>query len=180
MNIANKLTLLRIILIPVFIAFFYIPIENWNYFAAFVFIAAAITDLFDGKLARKHDIVTNFGKLADPIADKLLVSSALILLASIGWVHEIFVIILIAREFIVSGLRAIAAAEGKVLAASGLGKLKMIVQIVAISAVLLEDAFFRAWGIPFGLILIWASVVLSILSCVDYFAKNRSVLKGLF
>ncbi len=180
MNIANKLTLLRIILIPVFIAFFYIPIKNWNYYATFVFIAAAVTDLFDGKLARKHDMVTNFGKLVDPIADKLLVCSALVLLTAIGWVHEIFVIVLIAREFIVSGFRAIAAAEGKVLAASSLGKLKMIVQIVAICAVLLEDAFFRAWDIPLGLILIWASVALSLASCVDYFVKNRSVLKGMF
>lgn len=180
MNIANRLTLLRIILIPVFVIFFYIDVPHWNYWAALVFVAAALTDLFDGRLARKRDIVTTFGKLADPIADKLLVGSALILLTAMGWIHPVFVIILIGREFIISGLRLVAAAEGKVMAASNLGKIKTVVQIVAICAVLLEDGFFRAWGIPLGLILIWASVVLAIVSLVDYFVKNKDVVKDMF
>ena len=180
MNIANKLTLLRMALIPVFIVFFYIDINYWNYYAAGIFVIAALTDLFDGQLARKHNIVTNFGKLIDPIADKLLVCSALILLAAIGWIHPVFVIILVGREFVISGLRAVAAAEGQVLAASSLGKAKTIVQIVAVVTILLQDAFFRGWGIPIGLILIWASVVLSLVSCAHYFIKNKSVIQDIF
>lgn len=185
MNIANKLTILRIILIPVFVVFFYIKVPFWNYYAALVFIAAAVTDLFDGKLARKHNMVTNFGKLIDPIADKLLVCSALILLTHIDWVNEIFVIILVGREFVVSGLRAIAAAEGKVLAADKLGKLKMVAQIVAIVTVLLRDGFFagtwiNTWIITLGFIFICVSVVLSVVSCANYFIKNREVLKDMF
>ncbi|MDD5016481.1 MAG: CDP-diacylglycerol--glycerol-3-phosphate 3-phosphatidyltransferase [Eubacteriales bacterium] len=180
MNLANKLTLLRMALIPVFIVFFYIDIAYWNYWAAGIFVIAALTDLFDGLLARKHNMVTNFGKLIDPIADKLLVCSALILLSAIGWIHPVFVIILVGREFVVSGLRAVAAAEGKVLAASNLGKAKTVVQIVAVVGVLLQDGFFKGWGIPFGLIMIWASVILSLVSCADYFIKNRGVLKDIF
>ena len=180
MNIANKLTILRIILIPVFIVFFYIDIPHNLHWATMIFIIASLTDLFDGLLARKHDMVTNFGKLIDPIADKLLISGALVMLTAIGWVHPVITIILIGREFIISGLRLIAAAEGKVLAASVLGKIKMIVQIVAVCAVLLQDGFLRQWGVPFGQILMWLSVALAIVSLFDYFWKNRDVLKDMF
>ncbi|MGI5849125.1 MAG: CDP-diacylglycerol--glycerol-3-phosphate 3-phosphatidyltransferase [Christensenellales bacterium] len=180
MNIANKLTLLRMILIPVFIVFFYIDIAYWNYYAALVFIIAALTDLFDGALARKRNIVTNFGKLIDPIADKLLVCSALILLAAIGWVHELFVIVLVGREFAVSGFRLLAAADGKVLAASSLGKMKTIVQIVAVVAVLLQNGIFGVWIVTFGFVLICISVVLSLVSGADYFIKNKSLVKDMF
>jgi CDP-diacylglycerol--glycerol-3-phosphate 3-phosphatidyltransferase len=189
MNIANKLTLFRIILVPVFIAFFYIPIPYWNYYAAFVFIVASLTDLFDGRLARKHGIVTNFGKLVDPIADKLLVCSALIMLTAKpeeagGWVNEILVIIMVGREFVVSGLRLIAAAEGKVLAADMFGKAKTVVQIVAIVVVMLQaglfvDTFFEQWLITGGFVLMCVATVLSVLSCVSYFMKNKDVLKEL-
>lgn len=185
MNIANKLTIARIALVPVFIVFFYIDIAYWNYYAALVFVIAALTDLFDGQLARKHNMVTNFGKLADPIADKLLVCSALILLCERGWVHGAFVIILVGREFIVSGFRLVAAAEGKVLAADNLGKAKTVVQIVAVVAVLLREGiflntFFEAWIIGIAIILIWASVVLSVVSCISYFVKNKEVLGTMF
>jgi CDP-diacylglycerol--glycerol-3-phosphate 3-phosphatidyltransferase len=190
MNIANKLTIARIILVPVFIVFFYLgdPVTGnwlWNVAAIAVFIAAALTDLFDGRLARKHGIVTNFGKLADPIADKLLVCSALILLAERGWVWGAFVIIMVGREFIISGFRLIAAADGLVLAADKLGKLKTVVQIVAIVAVLLRQGLFAATFLEtplfwFGEATIWASVVLSVWSCVNYFVKNKSVLKNMF
>ncbi len=128
MNIANKLTLLRIALIPVFIAFFYIQVKYQYIWATLVFIVAAITDLIDGKIARKHDMVTNFGKFIDPIADKLLVCSALVLLLTkqeFG-VSAIAVIILISREFIISGFRLIAVSEGKIIAAGMLGKIKML------------------------------------------------------
>ena len=107
-------------------------------------------------------------------------SSALILLTAVGWVHPVITIVLIGREFIISALRQIAAAEGKVLAASVLGKIKMIVQIVAVCAVLLQDGFLRQWGVPFGLILMWVSVALAVVSLLDYFWKNRDVLKDMF
>jgi len=117
MNIANKLTLLRVALIPFFIAAFYIGSGFWNYYvAALIFIGASLTDLFDGALARKRNLVTKFGKLIAPIADKLLVCSALVMLTAIGRIHPVFVIVLIGREFIVSGLRMLAAEEGKVMA----------------------------------------------------------------
>ncbi len=185
MNIANKLTIARIIMVPVFIVFFYIDIPYWNYYAALVFLGAALTDLFDGRLARKHDIVTNFGKLADPIADKLLVCSALILLCEIRWMSAIFVIIMVGREFIISGFRLVAAASGKVLAADNLGKAKTVVQIVAIVAILLRQGIFaptifEAWLFWLGEALVWASVVLSVWSCVNYFVKNKSVLGDMF
>lgn len=181
MNIANKLTLLRIALIPVFIALFYVDKGYWNYYVAtLVFIAASLTDLFDGALARKRNIVTNFGKLMDPIADKLLVCSALILLASIGRIHPVFVIVLVGREFIISGFRLLAAAEGKVLAASSIAKSKTVTQIVMAVVVLLWGGWFGAWLEVIGIILIWASVALSVISCIDYFVKNKDIVKELF
>ncbi len=188
MNLANKLTLFRIALIPVFIAFFYIPIPYWNYYAALVFVVASLTDLFDGRIARKRSIVTNFGKLIDPIADKLLVCSALIMLTakpdSGAWVNEILVIIMVGREFVISGLRLLAAAEGKVLAADMFGKSKTVVQIVAIVTVLLRDGvfagtFFEQVIIIGGFALMCAATVLSVLSCVSYFIKNKDVMKEL-
>jgi CDP-diacylglycerol--glycerol-3-phosphate 3-phosphatidyltransferase len=189
MNIANRLTIARIILVPVFIVFFYLGSPGgawlWNILAALVFVGAALTDLFDGRLARKHGLVTSFGKLADPIADKLLVCSALILLAERGWVWGVLVIIMVGREFIISGLRMIAAADGLVMAADNLGKLKTVVQMIAIVAVLLRQGafvqtFFETPLFWFGEVMIWASVVLSVWSCVNYFVKNKSVLKNMF
>lgn len=182
MNIANKLTLLRIILIPIFIATFYINVKYQYYIAAFVFIIAAVTDFLDGNLARKHNMVTNFGKLIDPIADKLLVCSALVMLMTRPEFNmsAIVVIILIGREFIISGFRLLAASEGKVVAASYLGKIKTVVQIVAVCTVLLEGELLAGLNIPFGQILMWASAVLAIVSLIDYFVKNSKVLKTLF
>lgn len=181
MNIANKLTLLRVALIPFFIAAFYIGSGFWNYYvAALIFIGASITDLFDGALARKRNIVTKFGKLIDPIADKLLVCSALVMLTAIGRIHPVFVIVLIGREFIVSGLRMLAAADGRVMAADKLGKLKTVVQIVMVVVLLLWNGIFGEWIVIFGIVLIWASVVLSVASCADYFIKNKDIVKDMF
>ncbi len=185
MNLPNKLTLLRIILVPVFIAFFYIHMPWWNYWAALVFVGASVTDLFDGRIARKRDIVTNFGKLIDPMADKLLVCSALILLTAIGWVHEVLVIIMVAREFVVSALRMVAAAEGKVLAADNWGKAKTVVQIVAVVFVLLRKGVFALIGMETvfvicGDVLMIAGAALSVISCMGYFTKNKGVLKEMF
>lgn len=181
MNIANKLTLLRVALIPFFIAAFYIGSGFWNYYvAALIFIGASVTDLFDGALARKRNIVTKFGKLIDPIADKLLVCSALVMLTAIGRIHPVFVIVLIGREFIVSGLRMLAAADGRVMAADKLGKLKTVVQIVMVVVLLLWNGIFGEWIVTFGIVLIWGSVVLSVASCADYFIKNKDIVKDMF
>ena len=110
MNIPNALTLLRIVMIPFFIAVYYIGFDGWNYWAAGIFIAASITDMLDGMIARKSGCVTNFGKLMDPIADKLLVTSALLILLEWGQVGALVCIIIIAREFVISGVRMLAAA----------------------------------------------------------------------
>jgi CDP-diacylglycerol--glycerol-3-phosphate 3-phosphatidyltransferase len=190
MNLPNRLTMLRIILVPVFIAFFYIPVPWWSYWAALIFVGASLTDLFDGRIARKRDIVTNFGKLVDPMADKLLVCSALILFAAssgdhaIYKVHEVLVIIMVAREFVVSALRMLAAAEGKVLAADAWGKAKTVVQIVGVVFVLLRGGVFVMIGLETvlvicGDVLMIAAAILSVISCAGYFVKNRAVLKEL-
>lgn len=191
MNIANKLTMIRVALVPVFIAFFYIDIPYWHYIAALVFVAAALTDLFDGQIARKRGIVTNFGKLVDPIADKLLVCSALIMLLARfgfeGWqggVYAVLVIIMVGREFVISGLRLLAAAGGKVLAADMFGKAKTVVQIVAIITVLLrggifQETFLEQWISIGGFALMIVGTILSVLSCISYFTKNKDVLRDL-
>jgi CDP-diacylglycerol--glycerol-3-phosphate 3-phosphatidyltransferase len=183
MNLANKLTLLRVVLIPIFVVLFYVEFPAHYVYAALSFILASLTDLFDGYIARKRDIVTKFGKLVDPMADKLLVGTALILLTVPGGLHygipPIVAAILIGRELIVSAFRVVAAAEGKVLAADSLGKAKTVVQVVAVSAILLDDWFFADWNIPLGMILIYASVVLSVWSLINYMVKNREVLRDL-
>jgi len=192
MNVANKLTLVRIGLVPVFIAFFYIDVPYWNYWAALVFVAASLTDLFDGLIARKHGLVTNFGKLVDPIADKLLVCSALIMLLAKfefaeHWFSDVFVllvIVMVGREFVISGLRLLAAAGGKVLAADSFGKAKTIVQIVAVVALLLRGGlffgtFFEGWLAAAGIVLMCAATLLSVISCISYFTKNSDVLADL-
>ncbi len=191
MNIANKLTLIRVALIPVFIAFFYIDIPYRQHFAALIFVAASLTDLFDGRLARRRGIVTNFGKLVDPIADKLLVCSALIMLIAgdmfAGWFKDIFVIlviIMVGREFVISGLRLLAAAGGKVLAADMFGKVKTVVQIVAVTVVLMQNGifagtFFDDCLLYTGIGLMCAATVLSVMSCVHYFTGNKDILKEL-
>lgn len=191
MNIANKLTLIRVALIPIFIAFFYIDVPYRQHFAALVFVAASLTDLFDGQLARRRGIVTNFGKLVDPIADKLLVCSALIMLAAAnmftGWFKDLFVplvIVMVGREFVISGLRLLAAAGGKVLAADMFGKVKTVVQIIAITVVLMQNGIFtgtfiETWFMYTGIVLMCAATVLSVLSCVHYFTSNKDILKEL-
>ena len=189
MNIANKLTLIRVALVPVFIAFFYMDMPYWNCWAALVFVAAALTDLVDGQIARKHGMVTNFGKLVDPIADKLLVCSALIMLVARFrfeelWFEDVFVllvIVMVGRELVISGLRLIAAAGGKVLAADSFGKAKTVTQIVAVVVVLMRKGLllgtgFESWLNVTGIVLMFAATVLSVLSCVSYFTKNRDVL----
>ncbi len=172
MNLPNKLTLIRILAAPLFVACFYTGWPIANYVAAGIFILAFITDIFDGYLARKHNIVTNFGKMADPIADKLLVVSALVMLVDRAMLHPVIAIIIIARELIISGLRVMTAAKGSVLAANILGKLKTISQIIAISLLLLGNPVFGLLGIPMDTIFVWIALIMTVWSGADYIRHN--------
>ncbi|MGI6169839.1 MAG: CDP-diacylglycerol--glycerol-3-phosphate 3-phosphatidyltransferase [Christensenellales bacterium] len=173
----NRLTLLRIIFIPFFILLFYLDIPGWNYYAAALFVIAFITDILDGLIARRHDYISNFGKLMDPLADKMLVTAALIMLVSKGMFSAVIAVVMISREFVISGIRAFAAAEGVVIPAGNLGKLKTVFQAVAIVAVLLENVLFRDIGIPFDQIMVYASLGLTVWSGADYIIKHRKFLK---
>lgn len=179
MNTPNKLTLLRILLIPVFVAVYYINFDGWFYWAAAIFIIASITDFVDGYLARKNEQVTDFGKFIDPIADKLLVMSALLILMEWGKAPAWLVMILLAREFIISGFRLVAAGKGSVIAAGAAGKIKTVVQIVAVSVMLFDDPILKWTGIPLGMILLYISTALSIWSCMEYIIKNKDILSNM-
>lgn len=187
MNLPNKITMFRIFATPVFL-FFLIPgwfgqflgLNNWGRYAATViFIVAALTDMLDGRIARKYKLVSELGKFLDPIADKLLVTSALIAFISTDpdKVSVWAVFIIVAREFIVSGLRLVAAAQGVVIAADKLGKLKTIVQIAAIVVILFNDyPFSLITSVSVGKILMDLAVVLTVVSGINYVAKNYQLL----
>lgn len=177
MNLPNKLTLFRVILIPFFVLFLLIDPSNSTYrlIADAIFIVASLTDMLDGKIARKYNLVTNFGKFMDPLADKLLVCSAMICLISTGQLYAWIVIIIVAREFIISGFRLIAVENGVVIAANMWGKCKTVSQMIMI-IVLVANFDFAIWQI-FGQILIWLSLVLTVISLVVYIVQNKSVLK---
>ncbi|HHZ16998.1 MAG TPA: CDP-diacylglycerol--glycerol-3-phosphate 3-phosphatidyltransferase [Peptococcaceae bacterium] len=177
MNLANKLTLLRIFLVPVFMFVLLIKIPYGEYIAAAIFIIAASTDGLDGYIARKRKQITNLGKLMDPLADKLLITAALISLVELGIISGWIAFIIIGREFFVTGIRTIAAAEGVIIAASKLGKIKTISQIIAIVVLLLNDFPFSLWQIPFGKYALYIAVFFTIWSGVDYFLKARKSLK---
>ena len=175
MNLPNKLTVLRVILIPFFVVS--MMIENganqiFRYVAAAIFIIASLTDMLDGKIARKYNLVTNFGKFMDPLADKLLVCSALICLIQLGQLPAWMVIIIVSREFIISGFRLVAAEQGIVIAASYWGKFKTTFQMIAVVLMILN---FEALSVV-TLICTWAALILTIISLVDYIAKNHKVL----
>ncbi|WP_425447498.1 CDP-diacylglycerol--glycerol-3-phosphate 3-phosphatidyltransferase [Dethiothermospora halolimnae] len=175
MNLANKLTLVRIFLVPIFMFFLLVNIPYGEYIAAGIFILAALTDSLDGYIARSRNQITKFGKLMDPLADKLLVSSALISLIEKDQISAWIVVIIIAREFAITGLRVIAASEGITLAANWWGKIKTITQIVAIVALLLDNYPFKYIGIPFDKISVALAVIFTIISGVDYLYGNRNV-----
>ena len=167
MNTPNKLTLLRVVMIPVFMAFYmYVP---WpNFFATLLFVLAFVTDMLDGYLARKNNQVSNFGKIMDPLADKVLVAAAMVLLTASCVVSAWVTVLVLAREFAVSGIRIAAAAEGNVVAASKWGKLKTIWQFIAITLALIINR-----GNLFIDILMWINLALTVLSGVDYIVKNK-------
>ncbi|MBR2121633.1 MAG: CDP-diacylglycerol--glycerol-3-phosphate 3-phosphatidyltransferase [Lachnospiraceae bacterium] len=174
MNLPNKLTMLRVFMIPVFVLFMLVNITGPydKYIALVLFIAASLTDLLGGKIARKYNLVTNFGKFMDPLADKLLVCAALICLLSRGMIPAVVVLIIISREFIISGFRLIAADRGIVIAASYIGKFKTVTQMAMI---ILMIADIEALHTLTQIVMV-AAVVLTVVSLIDYIYKNRSVL----
>ena len=175
MNTPNKLTVFRMILVPVFMIVYLMGDGYdmlYNYVAAGIFITASITDWADGYLARKNGDVTTFGKFMDPIADKLLVTGAFLCLLNFDIINIWAAMIVLAREFSVSGLRLVAAANGNVIAAGKLGKLKTVTQLIAVPVALI----FGEAGWDWTDILIWISVVLALISGIDYIAKNKDVI----
>ena len=177
MNLANKLTVFRMILIPFFLLFFLTDFTAYNkLIALIIFVIATITDKLDGTIAKKYNMVTNFGKFMDPMADKLLVGSALICLCAKGNLPAWVVLIIIAREFTISGIRQIAADNGVAIAASASGKAKTVVQMIMIIVLLSAEVFREADFFFIPGILIMLSVVLTVISLIEYIIKNRKVI----
>ena len=184
MNLANRLTLARIIVIPVFMTLLLLKVpKGYTMFphqeivAAVIFILAAATDGLDGYIARKRHQVTNLGKFMDPLADKLLVSAALISLVQLGDVAAWIAWTILAREFAVTGLRMVASVDRVVISASKLGKIKTITQVVAISAILLQDWPLSLIGIHIGQPLLYVALFFTVISGLDYFRKSRKLLR---
>lgn len=177
MNLPNKLTIFRVILIPFFVVFMLAPIcpGYANYIAVAIFIVASLTDLLDGKIARKYNLVTDFGKFMDPLADKLLVCAAMICLIETGQLAAWIVIVIISREFIISGFRLVAADNGVVIAASYWGKFKTTFQMLMVIVLILnfDNYYFQL----LGTVLTYIALVLTVVSLIDYLWKNRAVLK---
>ena len=174
MNLPNKLTIFRVILIPFFVFFLLADVlgANGDYLALVIFIVASLTDMLDGKIARKYNLVTNLGKFMDPLADKLLVCSALICFVELDKLPAWMVIIIIAREFIISGFRLVASDNGIVIAASWWGKSKTISQMIMI---ILLIADIPALSV-LNTVLIWVALILTVVSLIDYLVKNKNVL----
>ena len=175
MNLPNKLTVLRVVMIPFFVAFLLFDItgaaDNW--IALAIFCAASLTDMLDGKIARKYNLVTNFGKFMDPLADKLLVCTAMICLVSMDKLNVIVVLVIIAREFIISGFRLVASDNGIVIAASYWGKFKTVSQMAMVIVLIMDlGGVFEM----IGNVLVWVALILTVVSLVDYIAKNKQVL----
>ncbi len=171
MNLPNSLTIARIFLVPfVVVILLTTQIRHWEFWGVTVFLGAAVTDLLDGYLARRRKQVTTLGRLLDPIADKLLISSALVSLVQLGLVPAWMVAIIIGREFAVSGLRSIAAAEGFTIEASRLGKGKMALQVAAVAGLILGRVR-GGWVLQTANILLWAVVFFALVSMVKYFSE---------
>lgn len=187
MNLPNKLTVFRVVLIIPFVAFLLGGYEGWSWFtmlfggilaytdyiALAIFVIASLTDLLDGKIARKYNLITNFGKFMDPLADKLLVCSAMICLVELKRLAAWIVIVIIAREFIISGFRLVASDNGVVIAASYWGKFKTTFQMLMIILLILD------LGEAFALvetIVVWIALILTVVSLADYLLKNKGVL----
>ncbi len=175
MNLPNKLTVMRVILIPFFVVSLLVfdgRVQLMRNLAAAIFIVASLTDMLDGKIARKYNLVTNFGKFMDPLADKLLVCSALICLIQLGQLPAWMVIVIVSREFIISGFRLVAAEQGIVIAASYWGKFKTTFQMIAVILMIVNlPVLHLLTGIC-----TWIALILTVVSLVDYISKNHRVL----
>jgi len=184
MNLPNKLTMLRVLMIPVFCVFALMA-EPWaQYVAIAIYILACITDTLDGKIARARNLVTNFGKFADPIADKLLVMSALVILVSTGRMPAWVCIVMLGREFIISGFRLVAAGTGKVIAAGMTGKIKTVFQMISTIALMLlvpitGEPLLGNAGVIIANVLMYIACALTIISGVEYIAKNYDCIKDM-
>ena len=183
MNLPNKLSLMRVGLVPVLVVFYYLEITTNNFviegivfqrFLALIFIIASLTDFLDGYIARKYHLVTVFGKFLDPLADKLIVMTALLILNDKGIVPMWITLIILAREFIVTGIRLIAVGEGKVIAASKLGKYKTALTMVALVLLLLYP-FANIFPV-IGIYILYVGVILTVISGLDYFIKNKKII----
>lgn len=172
MNTPNKLTLMRTLMVPIFVLCMYLDFNNSRIVATIIFAIASFTDFLDGYLARRDNLVTNFGKFADPLADKILVCSAMIMLVSSGEMPAWAVIIIIAREFTITGFRIIAASENITIAASPLGKFKTVTQLISNILLLTGIEKFR----PIGMGIFYLAVVFTVISGADYLIKNKKVL----
>lgn len=171
MNLPNKLTVARAIAVPFFIVAYML---GWYLPAFIIFILASFTDMLDGKIARKYDLVTNFGKIMDPLADKVLVYSAFCLMVPDpvpGWM----LIIILAREFLVAGVRTVAASEGIVIAAQMSGKIKTVLQMAAVCVLLLSPVIDKGWFTTIGMILLWAALIMTVISGVQYVMDNKQI-----
>ncbi|WP_455683746.1 CDP-diacylglycerol--glycerol-3-phosphate 3-phosphatidyltransferase [Thomasclavelia sp.] len=193
MNLPNKLTITRVLLVPLLILIYMFPydmagisipvyhildtnISLINIVILVIFIIASITDYFDGRIARKKKLITTFGKFADPIADKLLINTIFLLLASDGTINIIIPIIMISRDTIVDAIKMSAASKQIVVAASRLGKLKTVSQMIALAFLLVNNFPFSGFGIDVATILAWIATIISVVSGIDYFIKNREML----
>ncbi len=179
LNLPNRLTIVRMLMVPMFVACFFLDklLPWWYYLAAGIFFVADMTDIVDGYIARTHNLITNFGKLMDPIADKLLFCSAFIMMTWNGMLSPILCIIFVGREIIVSGFRLVTASGGKVIAANWLGKLKSTLQVIAILWTLLGNPIFSRWNFAFDYGVMCTAAVFTVWSAVDYIIANRNAVR---
>ena len=176
-NLPNSLTLFRVACIPVLVILLFFPHKATSFVAALVFALASISDLLDGFLARRQQLVTTFGKFLDPLADKLIVSAALIMLIPLGRAPAWMVVVIVGRELAITGLRSMAVSEGKVISADELGKKKMVFQIVAILGLLLHYDYFGINLHAVGMFFLWLAVIVTLWSGFNYFRRFWDVLE---
>lgn len=176
MNLPNKLTVLRMLLVPVFVILMYVSKGAFRVLPLIVFVIAALTDAIDGKIARKYNLITDFGKFMDPLADKLLTASAFISFVEIGYMRAWIVILIISREFIISGFRTLAASKGVTIAANKWGKVKTVFQMVLIVVILLHYTGYMNFLGVYILPLLIMTVALTVISAVTYMRDNINVL----
>lgn len=174
MNLPNKLTVARVIAVPFFIIAY---MFSYDLTAFIIFVAASLTDMLDGQIARKHGLVTNFGKIMDPLADKILVYSAFCCMVENGLVPAWMLIIILAREFIVAGMRTVAASEGIVVAAGTSGKIKTVLQMIAVPLLLLVGVLDFDWINILAMVFLWASLIMTVVSGTEYIIRNKNVFR---